>query len=256
METFRKNAALVFFFVSLFFLSTSLAANAQTGSPPVIEASPVPTIDRSVFSGSNGEYYCLTNVGNRPNNGRCTDESDFEVRKGVGGVTGRCGTVIEWNQRIMESLQQISGKGLWDTVSTQFTSCSYVRAPFISGYMSTNGIVDAYNLAGFREMSMSTHTDGAYMAAWWQSPAATTAGYTWVEYPGGSAQNALRSIAPGYVMFIGYHAAIVNAVDIDSRGNGWISVLHPNTTYWLTVFPVFNWNILNTPSEVLGFGGR
>lgn len=203
--------------------------------------------------------YCIDDSGKfsdgtlKPGNEPCDDASLIDVAKGDGGVTGPCGTVISWDQQIMESLQQ--GTGSWNHMSGTFSGCGYTAVPSTS-YLSTFNVIDAYNLAGLHELSQAAHTSGVDMLSWWRSAPAAAAGYYFIDY-NGSIRTIIGGIMPGQSVFLGTHVGIVNSVEVDANGNGWISMLHTNTPYWLGVLVVANWQLVNTPSNytLVGFGG-
>lgn len=207
-------------------------------------------------NGTGGKSYCIDDEGSVPGNEPCDDASKFDIQKGVGGVTGTCGTVIQWAQTIMEAIQQGTNR-LWSQMNGTFTSCGYTTAPSTS-YLSTYVVIDSYNLAGFHELTKANHTSAIDMQNWFRSPVAQAAGYRFIPYNGGSIQPILSSISPGQVMFLGSHVGIVNSIEVNTNGNGWVSLLHSNTSYWLGVIIVDQWNVINTPSNfpLTGFGGH
>ena len=203
-----------------------------------------------------GKSYCIDDEGAVPGNEPCDDASRFDIAKGAGGVTGSCGTVIDWDQQIMDALQKGTGNK-WDDMPTSFTNCNYSSTP-TNQYVSSLNVIDAYNLAGFHELTAVDHTVVTDMISWWQGSQAQTAGYTYIPVTGTSIQTILPQIKPGMTMFLGSHAGIVNSIEVDANGNGWISILHSNTSYWLGVVIVANWQIRNTPSNypLTGFGSH
>lgn len=213
----------------------------------------VPTIRET---GRLAKSYCIDSKGSVPGNEPCNETIKFDIKVGVAGVTGSCGTVVSQSQKIMEYLQQGSN-GLWDQMNTAIINCGYAVAP-TSPYLSSYNIIDSYNLAGFTELTRTSYSRVEDLQNWWKSAKAQAAGYRFYNYTGGTLQTLIPYISPGFVVFLRSHAGILNSIEIDSRGNGWISILHSNTTYWLGVIIVANWNIVNTPGNfpVTGFGGH
>jgi len=156
----------------------------------------------------------------------------------------------------MDFLQQGSN-GLWSDMNYAVLNCDYAVPP-TSPYLSSYNIIDSYNLAGFKELSRTNYARVEDLQNWWKSSQAQAAGYRFYSYSTGSLQTLIPFLSSGYVVFLRSHAGILNSIELDSRGNGWISILHSNTTYWLGVIIVANWNIVNTPGNfpVTGFGGH
>lgn len=222
----------------------------QPASNPPAGGGPPPGSGPPAQTG--GKSYCIDDAGPVPGNEPCDDASKFDIAKGAGGVFGTCGTVIAWAQTIMNAIQQ--GGGTWDAMPQSFTSCAYTSQTYPSGYLSTYVVIDSYNLAGHHELTKAAHTSAAAMQSFWQS----AAGYVWIPYSGGSIQPIYSRITPGQAMFLGSHVGIVNSLEVDANGNGWISLLHSGTNYWLGVIIVSNWQVTNTPANypLTGFGGR
>lgn len=205
-------------------------------------------------------YYCIDDE----DPDMCDDNSSHLVPKGSGGVDGACGTVIENTHHLVDALPQVM-KGLRDSLSkTVSTNCASTGPA--SGYVSTHLVIDAYNLAGFPELSKNdpNHVSPSGLFNFWQSP---PSGYEFVPYTPevvqqfGSGQKDLT----GCVMFLqtssSYHIGIVNFLEqYSSNGDGVISILQSGTRMWVDRFPVVGWNIQNsstnqtTTSGVAGFG--
>lgn len=197
----------------------------------------------------------------------CDDQTAFHVPKGVGGVPGSCGTVIEQAHKLVNSLPQFL-KGMRDSLNPAVSNCGYSSSTYSSGYISTFFVIDAYNLAGLTELSKNnpSHVTGTGLLSWWQSQ---PAGYKFIPYSPaviqqyGTGQQDLT----GCVMFLnlssGVHVGIVNVLQqVNSNGDGVISILQSGARYFLDRFEVVGWDIKNTPlhqtqlSSVAGFGCR
>ncbi len=210
----------------------------------------------------NSPYFCIDDEDPEP----CDDNTAFLVPKGTGGVSGTCGTVIEWAIKIAAKLPQ-DFKVKRDKLLTAVSSSCGNTGTYSSGYISTFFVIDSYNLAGYPQLSKTnpTHIVGTSLLGWWKS----TAPFTYIDYGAvsGSHQSILSQNLIGKTMFInmpsgGVHVGIVNSVNVDAHGNGIISILQAGTQYWLDRFEIMNWNITNTPlhqtniSGVAGFGGH
>lgn len=191
--------------------------------------------------------YCITDQQTDPRTGVCADTIHFEVAKGEGGVRGKCDTVVGWSQKIMENLEGSQQEKLTNTITNL---CSTARST--TPYISTYTVIDSYNLAGFSELKRTSHADGATLLRWWQ---ANPPGYQFIAYEG-SIRPLIPMLTPGQVIFLGEHVAILNAIEVDGNGNGWISILHSDTGYWLSTLVIDNWIVVNIPDTypLKGFG--
>lgn len=199
----------------------------------------------------------------------CDDNTAFHVPKGVGGVTGSCGTVIEQAHKLVNSLpQDIKVLGTRDSLNPAISNCGYSSGTYSSQYISTFFVIDAYNLAGHTELSKSyaSHVSGTNLLSWWQGQ---PAGYKFIPYsPAVIQQYGTGQLdLTGCVMFLnlssGVHVGIVNVLQqVNSNGDGVISILQSGAKYFLDRFEVVGWDIKNTPlhqtnlSSVAGFGCR
>lgn len=199
----------------------------------------------------------------------CDDDTAFHVPKGVGGVPGSCGTVIEQAHKLVNSLPQaIKVSGTRDSINPAVSNCGYSTGTYSSGYISTFFVIDAYNLAGLTELSKNnpSHVTGTGLLSWWQSQ---PTGYKFIPYsPTAIQQHASgQQNLTGCVMFLnlssGVHVGIVNVLQlVNQNGDGVISILQSNAKYFLDRFEVVGWDIKNTPlhqtqlSSVAGFGCR
>lgn len=229
------------------------AAPAYSGPLPITTPAiggPVPPAD----------YYCIDDE----DPDMCDDNTSHLVPKGAGGVAGSCGTVISQAHRLVMALPQYM-KGLRDKLTTAISNCGYSTGPADS-YVSTHFVIDAYNLAGIPGLNKTdpAHVSPSGLYNWWQSP---PAGYLFVPYSTAAVQEyatGQRDLT-GCVMFLttssSYHIGIVNKLELfTAQGDGVISILQAGTSMYIDRFPVANWNISNSStnmtytSGVAGFG--
>lgn len=198
----------------------------------------------------------------------CDDNTAFWVPKGVDGIAGTCGSVIEQGHKIVSSLPQ-GLKDFRDSVNPSINNCGYSTGTYSSGYISTFFVIDAYNLAGLTGLSKlnASQVTGDGMLNWWQSGDAITKGFRYIPYsPTVISQHATgKQNLTGCVMFLrvpsGIHVGVVNYLElVDSYGDGVISILQSGAPYFLDRFEVVGWDIKNTPlhqtviDSVAGFG--
>ena len=198
----------------------------------------------------------------------CDDNTAFHVPKGVGGPAGTCGTVMEQAHKLVNSLPQFL-KGMRNSLNSAVTSSCASTGPYSRpDYISTFFVIDAYNLAGFSDLSKSnpSHVSGANLLSWWQSQ---PAGYKFIPYsPAVIEQHASgQQNLTGCVMFLnlssGVHVGIVNVLQlVNTNGDGVLSILQSGARFFIDRFEVVGWDIKNTPlhqtqlSSVAGFGCR
>jgi hypothetical protein len=238
-------------------LPTLTLPPAQITKPPVV-AGPVPVTTPKI-GGPNSQDYCIDDE----DPDMCDDNSSHLVPKGVGGVAASCGTVIEQTHKLVAALPQVM-KGLRNSLSKTISNCGYSTGP-ASGYVSTHLVIDAYNLAGHKELSKNdaSQVSPSGMFSWWQA----TTGYEFVPYSTSVIQQfgeGKRDLT-GCVMFLktssSYHIGIVNKFELFTPGgDGVISILQSGTRMYIDRFPVSGWNVSNsstnqtTTSGVAGFG--
>jgi len=200
--------------------------------------------------GPNSPYYCIDDV----NADGCDDKTSFWVPKGAGGRAGRCGTVISWAHKIVDSLPngQQYLKALRDKLNPSVTSPCYPQGTgtYPYGYISTFFVIDAFNLAGYHQLSKTNpqHVLGSDLLSWW----GTAIGYKFIPYT----PTVLKEHASGQqdltgcVMFInlssGVFPGIVNVLEADANGNGVISMLQSGVSFYVDRFEVVGWDIKNT----------
>lgn len=231
-------------------------------APPNSPSSPIP-VTQPLIGGPaqpGDAFYCIDDV----DPDMCDDMSNHHVPKGSAGSQGLCGTIIDQAHKLVQALPQVM-KGTRDQLTTTVTNCNYTTGP-VTGYISTLFVIDAYNLAGFKELSKANanHVSPSGLLSWWQ---AQPSGYKFIPYSPtviqqyGSGQQSLT----GCVMFLqagsGYHVGIVNTLELFTPGgDGVLSLLQSGTSMYVDRFPVSGWNVSNvstnqtTTSGIVGFG--
>ncbi|OGG00672.1 hypothetical protein A2153_05850 [Candidatus Gottesmanbacteria bacterium RBG_16_38_7b] len=197
-----------------------------TITPPVQIDSPPPQ----------GKQYCVDEAPGTVEVESCDDSTRCDVAHGAGGPSGTCGTVIGWEHTIIEFLLGSTGKynnRLSDNLSQAIQSSCYTALPY-SPYISTFNVIDSYNLAGFHEFSRGSQAAAAALVDAWRA----TSGYT--------VSSSANGLTSGDAVLFGNpaHVALVNTVEIDSRGNGDIWFLHTGATYYLGKLIVANWQVV------------
>lgn len=197
----------------------------------------------------------------------CDDQTAFHVPKGSGGVPGSCGTVIEQAHKLVNSLPQ-GLKDFRDSLNPAVQNSCHNSGTYSSGYISTFFVIDAYNLAGFKDLSKTnpTHVSGSSLLNWWKSQTAST-GYSFIPYsPSVIQQHAAgQKDLTGCVTFLnlnsGVHVGIFNVLQlVNSNGDGVMSILQSGARYYIDRFEVVGWDVKNTPlhqtqlSSIAGFG--
>ena len=194
----------------------------------------------------------------------CDDNSSHLVPFGVGGASGTCGTVIAQAHKLAAALPQVM-KGTRDSLTRTVSTSCHSTGPS-SGYISTYFVIDAYNLAGFKELSKtnSAQVSPTGLFNWWQT---APSGYVYVPYSPAVVQaygDGVRDLT-GCAMFLktgsGYHIGIVNRLELFTPGgDGVISILQSGSRMYIDRFPVAGWSIQNTSTNqtstqgVTGFG--
>lgn len=208
----------------------------------------------------NASVYCMDDAD--PDG--CDDNSSYHVPKGTGGIKGPCGTVIEQTHKLVRSLPQAI-KATRNKLNPAVSNCGY-NSGVSTSYVGTMLVIDAYNLAGFKELSKSnsTHVSPTGLLNWWKG---NPAGYEFIPNSPGLIQQFAsgQKDLTGCVMFMSLpssvHIGIVNKLELFSPGgNGVISILQSGTRYFIDRFPVAGWSIKNVSTNqtktggVLGFG--
>ena len=238
---------------------------------PYSPGSPIPVTEQIIGGkvNPNDPVYCIDD--HDPDG--CDDDSSFHVPKGTGGVPGACGTIIEQGHKIVNSLPQ-SDKAdecgnLRACLNPAIASCNYSTGTYSGNYISTFMPIDAFNLAGFKELSKNdpNHVLASSLLTWWHSPQANSLGYFFIPYTQTTLQNfaAGKIDLTGCVMFLnlagGVHVGLVNKLELRNlNGDGIISILQSGVRFYLDRFVVEGWNIINTPQHgtnlqsIAGFG--
>ena len=245
-----------------------------TSTPPPIPTSPqspgvttAPVVTGPLPTGGavspSANVYCIDDED--PDG--CDDQTAFHVPKGVGGISGTCGTVISQSHKLVNSLPQFL-KGMRNSLNPAVSSNCGSTGPYSSpNYISTFFVIDSYNLAGYSELSKSnaSHVSGANLLNWWKT---NPPGYKFIPYSPTAMQqhsSGAQSLT-GCVMFINLgsgsvHPGIFNVFQqVNSNGDGVVSMLQSGARYFLDRFIVVGWDIQNTPqhqtvlSGVAGFG--
>lgn len=254
-------------------LTPSPTVPGSTGAPSPTSGStpttgPLPTSPGGLVTPAIGGpnppsgYYCIDD--HDPD--MCDDNSSHLVPKGSGGVSASCGTIIEQAHKLAMALPQFM-KGVRDSLtSTVSTSCASTGPYGDNQYFSTFFVIDAFNLAGFSELSKSnaSHVSPSGLFTFFQSP---PVGYEYIPYTTSVVQQfgAGQKDLTGCVMFLkvgsSYHIGIVNEFELfTSGGDGVISILQAGTSMYIDRFPVAGWSIRNTSTNqtstdgVTGFG--
>lgn len=195
----------------------------------------------------------------------CADQTSFHIPKGLTGVTGSCGTVISQAHLLADSLQS-NNSDLLDSLNYSVDGCDYQSGSYTENYIPTYFVIDAYNLAGFKELSKfnPSNTLGKNLLSWWKSQ---TRNYRFIPYSTASIYqfaNGQQDLT-GCVIFINYpsgvHVGIINSFQlVNTNGDGVLTVLQSGTAYLIARFEVVGWKIKNltlNPKEansVAGFG--
>lgn len=197
----------------------------------------------------------------------CDDQTAFHVPKGTGGITGSCGSVIEQSHKLVNSLPQFL-KGMRDSLNPAVSSNCGSTGPYSSpNYISTFFVIDSFNLAGHNELSKNNpnHIIAANLLNWWKT---NPPGYKFISYSPAVIQlhASGQQDLTGCVMFLNLgsgavHPGIFNVYQqVNSNGDGVVSMLQSGARYFLDRFIVAGWAIQNTPqhqtviSGVAGFG--
>ncbi|HVF69235.1 MAG TPA: hypothetical protein VNA13_01575 [Xanthomonadales bacterium] len=240
---------------------TNTPVNNPTTPPNLPPGTKIP-VKPPIIGGPNppANHYCIDDQ----DPDMCDDSSSHIVPFGVGGATGPCGKIIDQAHKLVAALPQVM-KGTRDSLTRSVTTSCHTTGPS-SGYVSTYFVIDAFNLAGFKELSKtnSAHVSPTGLYNWWQSP---PPGYVFVPYSPSVVQafgNGQRDLT-GCAMFLktgsGYHIGIVNRLELFTPGgDGVISILQSGSRMYIDRFPVAGWSIQNTStnqtstSGVIGFG--
>lgn len=195
----------------------------------------------------------------------CAKKTAFHIPKGTTGKAGSCGTVISQAHLIAPSLQR-SKSGLLDSLNYAVKDCNYTTGTYGENYLPNYFIIDAYNLAGFHELSKekTVHVNGLNLLNWWKSQ---PKGYKFIPYTTNSIyQYGYGQVdLTGCVIFInqpsGVHTGLINSFQlVNQNGDGVLSILQAGVKYYIERFEVIGWRIKNLtlnskePNIIAGFG--
>src|SRR3989344_7050699 len=195
----------------------------------------------------------------------CIDKTAFQIPKGTSGKSGSCGTIIAQTHLISPSLQR-NKSDLLDSLNYTVKNCNYSTGTYSENYLPTFFVIDAYNLAGFHELSKENpdHTLGSNLFNWWKSQ---PKGYKFIPYSTSTIYRFAtgQQDLTGCVIFInlpsGVHAGIVNSFQlVNQNGDGVLSILQSGVKYFIERYEVVGWKIKNLtlnpkePNKVAGFG--
>ena len=203
----------------------------------------------------------ITQIGNPPK----TQNQQLPAGCGGTGVSGTCGSVVDWDNKIVENL--IPGvQGLYNNLTTQIKSnCASSTPPpwFENMYWCTYSVVDAYNIAGLK--GMTTADDGGVVSMH-KFFMQQQNGFVYVEYEKSTNHlAALQKVKPGYAMMLEAqylvasgeeHVILVKSITIDSHGNGKIVVDQSNSGTPNGTFPIVNGEVITGWIPVAAFGGH
>lgn len=178
-----------------------------------------------------------------------------------GGVTGPCGSVIEWAQKTADSLV-VGGGGYksgdgYDNRTQDFTSpcgSSLPRSEWDGQYWCTYLVIDAYTLAGIGGVSNDKGDAGVpAMHAHWDS----LPGFYTLDYGGGPNQDTIQKVRPGFAIFFGDndHVGLVKSITYDEHGNGTLETYESNSSAPSHKWPISEWKVINGFTISL-FGGH
>jgi hypothetical protein len=177
-----------------------------------------------------------------------------------GGTTGPCGSVIDWAQKLNDSL--VIGESGFDKLTAPFSSCDYSAADSTRSfvhYWCTFLVADSYNLAGIKGLSITAHAGVVGMHDFMDS----NPNYQFIDYRTDK-QGALAKVKPGFNFYIertfkvhtSQHTGLIKTITLDDRGNGEIITLEANAGKKTKTWTVANWIIKTGDSRPLvGFGG-
>ena len=197
----------------------------------------------------------------------CADGSAFIIPKGVTGKSGSCGTIISQAHLIIPSLQR-NKKTVLDSLNYELKNCDYTTGTYTIGYLPTYFVIDAYNLAGFKDLSKSNplHVSGKSLQEWWRD---NPEGYKYIPYSTSAiyqhayGQQDLTGCAVFLATQSGVHLGIFNSLQlVNENGDGLLSILQAGVKYPIERYEVTSWKVknlsfnANETNSLLGFGCR
>lgn len=181
----------------------------------------------------------------------------------------KLGKIVYWSQQISDALERGSCDLDYNRMVATITDGLYTavtRTGEVCGgtgpdgwYWCTNLIIDSYNLSGVVGLNLN-HQGVKNMLSFWQSDP----NYSTIPYDINSGMSSLTQIKPGFTIFmistggsISDHADIIVDVNIDIRGDGFITTIDSNTPRKRWQLFVSSWQITQIPgfAPIWGFGG-
>jgi len=217
-------------------------------------------------SGTASSNCVVTKVGNPKGEPQLPASCTQDSGTSGGAVSGKCGSVVDWDNKIVAKLKIGVNGYLSDLATPVKSDCASTtpRASWVDGkYWCTYSVADAYNLAGIKGISagadglvVTMHTDFKKQKN----------GFIYVEY--GKTNNhlaALQKVHPGYAMMMeatylvatgSEHVVLVKSITIDSHGNGKIIFDQSNSSSPTSHFDIVKGEIKGNYYPVAAFGGH
>ncbi len=180
-------------------------------------------------------------------------------------------TILYWAQEIAKHLNIGLGvykfwNRLLDTITNGFYTITGnypavdTNDPPGDIYWCTYLIIDAYRLAGVLGLSKSSHGGVSNMENYFRGG---TGNLRYVDYENNPQR--LSAVKAGDVMFIyntphapppDGHVALVTSINVDSKGDGFVSLVQSNSSIKETTYPVVGWQVKHpTGRKIVAFGG-
>lgn len=175
--------------------------------------------------------------------------------------TEKLAQIVYWAGVVNNALEKGS-TGSWDKVQADISNDGYTvtKQPGAPGakYWCTYLVVDSYNLAGVKGLSIVNHGLVRNMQTFWQNP---PAGYFYIPFD--QKIEAWQQVKPGFAVIrihpTNYqldHADIVSNFHIDKRGNGRIDTLDSNGFHdWSSAIADGQPTDTSFAAPIAGFGG-
>ena len=146
----------------------------------------------------------------------------------------------------------LSGDG-YDNRTQSFTSPCATASPRLSWagqYWCTYLVVDAYQLAGIKGLSVGADGGVATMHSHFRS----LPGYFALD--GTPSQASLSKVKPGYAIFFrsDSHVGLVKSINVDGNGNGTLVSYESNSSATSHTWPIAGWQVKNV--SINGSGGH
>lgn len=177
-----------------------------------------------------------------------------------GGAT--LGTILEWDTKIVDSLQSGSFYSTLSKLVENITNGTYNTRTWLGNaygtvYWCTYSIIDSYRLAGVEGLDKSKHAAVVNMIAFWQKAGSP---YVYIE---ADEPNGIAKVQPGFAMFMNEtpghnedeHVAMVKEITVDARGQGNMVSQDSNSSKKTHPYQITGGRVIGTPYKVVGFGG-